>query len=121
AAEAHRDSEIELLLFGRKIEAAERHDAAIGELHDGVVNAGSALAFSTGAPVGLAVARRRVPRLSIVAADVQARAGFVAIERENEEALARADGLIAHFRLGLEHAPLAPRRAAVSRSPHDIA
>src|SRR5207249_700659 len=45
---------------------------------------------------------------------------FVVIERENKKTLARADGHVADFRLGLKNASLRPRGAAVRRSPHRV-
>src|SRR5205085_2174420 len=120
AAIAHRRSEVERLLLLGQIPSTKGDDAAIGQLRNGIVYPDKSLAFAARAEVRLAMTWTERPGLSAVAADVQAYAGLVAVERQNEKTFACADRLIANLRLGLNHPRFAPCRAAVGGSAHDV-
>ena len=121
AAVTQRGAKIELRLLRRKIEPTQRHDPSVREFDDGVVNARKARAAAASVPVGFAMPGSEGPRLATIAADVQAGAGLVAIERQNHEALACTNGHVADFGFRLKHVPLGPGGAAVDRGAHDIA
>ena len=59
-------------------------------------------ASAASAEVGLVAARCDIPCLSAIATDVQARAKLVAVKREHEKSVVRADGHIADLRFRLK-------------------
>src|ERR1051325_7651165 len=108
-------AEVERFLLLGRIDTTEGNEAPVGKLFYGVVYTRVAHTRHAGPPVGLPVRRGKGPRLAAVPADVEICTGLVAIQRENDRALARADGLVANLGLGLKRERLGPCLTAVCR------